>query len=224
MRTYFILNLLPPGGDALTNRLLPLLLASLFLLGGEGKPYLSGHSDDSANITMASLEALVPEGRVLFVDSHLNIDGRRISGKEGCGFIFIDFPTYSYNNETGQLRTYLKPNLTEKTLLILGRGRSHSGDKGSGAGTALEYYDTLDPSVTGLEIVDLARDGTITLQTEEGERSLKPGERYQHVKTLNTTQGDCVMEETQTSSIANWGFINTSQLVFEGSLFGGQAI
>jgi len=138
--------------------------------------------------------------------------------------MFIDFPTYYYDNETSQLRTGIRTNLTEKTLLILGRGTSLSGDKGSGAGTALEYYDTLDPSVTGLEIVDLARDGTVTLQTEEGERSLKPGERYQHVELLNTTEGGCVIEETHTRSIANWGFLNKSRVMPWDSLVGGEEI
>jgi hypothetical protein len=206
----------------MTNRLLPLLLASFFLLGGQSKPELSGSSDDKANLSIARLEAFVPEGSILFVDTHLNIDGKRISGKEGCGFMFIDFPTYTFDNETSQLRTGIRPNLTEKTLLILGRGTSLSGDSGSGAGTALEYYDTLDPSVTGLEIVDLAMDGTITLQTEEGVRSIKPAERYQHVELLNTTVGGCIIEETRTRSIANWGFINKSKVMPWDSLVGGE--
>lgn len=205
----------------MTNRLLPLLLACIFLLGGQSKPEQAGPSDDKANLSIARLEALVPEGSVLFVDTHLNIDGKRISGRENCGFMFIDFPTYYYDNETSQLRTGIQPNLTEKTLLILGRGTSLSGDKGSGAGTALEYYDTLDPSVTGLEIVDLVKDGTIALQTEEGVKSLKPGERYQHVELLNTTEGGCVIEETHTYSIANWGFINKSSVMPWNSLAGG---
>jgi len=208
----------------MTNRLLPLLLASVLLLGGESKPEQTGSSDDKDNLSIARLEALVPEGRLLFVDAHLNIDGKRISGKENCGFMFIDFPTYYYENETGQLHTDIQPNLTEKTLLILGRGTSLSGDSGSGAGTALEYYETLDPSVTGLEIVDLARDGTITIQTEGGVKNLKPGERYQHVELLNQTEGGCIIEETRTRSIANWGFINKSRVLSQNSLSGGEGI
>lgn len=198
-----------------------MLLACIFLLGGQSKPEQPGSSDEEVNLSIAQLDALVPVGCALFIDTHLNIDGKRISGRENCGFIFIDFPTYYYDNETSQLRTGIQPNLTEKTLLILGRGTSLSGDKGSGAGTALEYYDTLDPSVTGLEIVDLAKDGTVVLQTEEGQRSLKPGERYQHVELLNATAEGCVMEETHTYSIANWGFINKSRVVPWNSLAGG---
>jgi hypothetical protein len=205
----------------MNNCLLPLLIASLFLLGGESKLELSGSSDRVANVTIARLEALVPEGSALFVDTLHNIEGKKISGEEMCSFMFIDFPTYFYDNETGQLGTGIPPNLTEKTLLILGRGTSLSGDSGSGAGTALEYYDTLDPAVTGLEIVDLARNGTITLQTDEGVRSLKPGERYQHVEVLNNTKGGCVIEETHTHSIANWGFINKSSVKTWDSPFGG---
>jgi hypothetical protein len=208
----------------MTKHLLPLLLALLFLLGGQSKSAQSGPSDALANLSIAGLEALVPEGSVLFIDTHLNIDGKRISGRENCGFMFIDFPTYTFDNETLQLRTGIQPNLTAKTLLILGRGTSLSGDKGSGAGTALEYYNTLDPSVTGLEIVGLAKDGTVTLQTEEGERSLRPGERYQHVELLNTTESGCAMEETHTHSIANWGFINQSRVVSWNSPAGGEEI
>jgi hypothetical protein len=205
----------------MNNCLLPLLIASLFLLGGESKLELSGSSDEMANLTIARLDALVPEGSALFVDTLHSIEGKKISGEEMCGFMFIDFPTYFYNNETGQLGTGIPPNLTEKTLLILGRGTSLSGDSGSGAATALEYYDTLDPAVTGLEIVDLASDGTITLQTDEGVRSLKPGERYQHVEVQNNTKGGCVIEETQNRSIANWGFINKSSVKTWDSPFGG---
>ncbi|HOV25883.1 MAG TPA: dockerin type I domain-containing protein [Pseudobacteroides sp.] len=81
----------------------------------------------------------IDSDKFLFINTHTNKNGVG----EVDGFMYIDFPTYSYNSETQILLSRVPvKNFDDTTKLIMGTGLSISGTAGSGAATSLTAYST----------------------------------------------------------------------------------
>lgn len=157
----------------------------------------------------------VPEDKYIFIETHENIKG---IGDVG-GYMFVDFPEYSFNKENGTLTSY-RPIAVPPTKVIMGTGGSLSGTVGSGAGTRLTFYDTT--SIEEKFYID--SEGTLhyfyngTWTDREGNVhsdenrwiSIKAGEEWSDVKETSSKYGGSFI---RTYTVANYGFINQENFI-----------
>jgi len=156
-----------------------------------------------------TLPPTVPESvsidpdKFLFIDTHTNKHGIG----EVDGYMFIDFPTYSYRLETKTLSSWIPiNNFDNTTKLIMGGGMSLSGTAGSGAGTSLTAYSTtfkedkfyVDP------------DYTIHIFYCNDWRTVKVGETWEGVVLEKPQVGTGIYSVTYT--VKNLGLLDKSSL------------
>jgi len=153
-----------------------------------------------------SLENLDFEKGLVFFEQWV-----RITGAPGSPYIFIDFPTYRFNEKEGTLTSFMgvfgkgEGKIDPETVnLIVGEGTSLSGVAGSGAASGLEGVESF-PFTTDyqlLQVKEMRADGSLQLERHSDQVSfleftfpnplpshaftLRPGEKltYSTAKTF----------------------------------------
>ncbi len=159
-------------------------------------------------------EAIVIVGkspeRVLFIDQHLHKDGRVLAGS--YAYMFIDFPTYQFDEGTRKLEGMMDFNLTG-LIAIYGSGMSLGGDAGSGAGTGLSPVYSAPTEVSGDMITRVWEDGTVSILHNNQTVTLRPGETWNEVKTWDETANNMgLIRLTTNDTIKNYGFIELGDI------------
>ncbi len=145
------------------------------------------------------------EGRVLFVEQHKNTYGELIAGD--YPFMFIDFPTYFFNEKERVLDANIDVE-SEDMLLVYGSGESLSGDAGSGAATGLSPVYSIPAKVSGDKIARVWDDGTVALEHAGEVITLAPGQSWEDVETNQTSRYNIgLIELTVTDRVVNHGFV-----------------
>jgi hypothetical protein len=152
--------------------------------------------------------------KYVFVDHHIHIHGELIEGE--YPFMFIDFPTYSFDKETSTLRGMIDFDINATLKIVYGSGSSLSGCVGSGAGTVLSGVYELPYEHDGLKIVKIEPDGTAHIEYNGVSIILNTGEELVNtISKIDAQQfGDQIGKAnlTITDRIVNYGILDKSKI------------
>lgn len=156
--------------------------------------------------------------RYVFIEIWQHTDGEVIEGESPHG-ILIDFPMYSFYENTGILEIW--PPLVEipdDFLMVVGRGESLGGVAGGGAVSDLIWVDSLpSANLNGLSVTSLGADGTLSFTYHEMNIILAPGEKWEDVTTsikevMSESGENSLVKYTTTVTIRNYGFQNKNNI------------
>lgn len=148
---------------------------------------------------------------VLFVEQHTSTDGKLIGGS--YPFMFIDFPTYHFSEETRTLSGRIDFDVN-KSVVIYGSGQSLSGDAGSGTAIRLYSIESVPGRVGEDTIARIWEDGTVAINHKNHTITLALGEEWTETTTEEKTNefNSGLMRLTSTDRIKNYGFIERANI------------
>ncbi len=147
---------------------------------------------------------------VLFLEHFTFQTGTQIAGF--CAPICIDFPTYSFNQETRYLTSWTSFKLNDSALIVYGSGLGLDGTAGCGAASGLTFVTTLPYSDRSISINSLDENGTVHLSFGDSPITLAPGQSWVKDTTYIQTWPECESEITQSDRISNFGFLMPYQI------------
>lgn len=162
----------------------------------------------------------VPPGKVLYIDHHIHRHGEAL--EEGYPVIAIDFPTYTFDNETRTLSGLLTFEVNQSLIAVYGSGLSLSGDAGIGAATDLSgVYSIPYEADDGLIIRNITPNGTARIEYRNTTISLATNETWQNVSVGieeeavfggNETGQQGRLKITATDTITNYGLLEREEI------------
>ena len=151
--------------------------------------------------------------KYVFIDHHVHIEGVCVEGECQPGPM-IDFPTYTFAEETGTLNSQFAVEVNDALKVVYGNGMSLGGAAGGGAGTGLtEVYD-VPAVIEGLRIVQVDRDGTVYLEYAGELLVLAPGQTWTVETEELREQGAGKANLTTTDQFVNYGILDKAKIVF----------
>ena len=201
------------------NRFTASVCALAVLLLGAA-PFLPACRRATPTPTAGPAEWLIPADKYVFVERWIDVYGGSI------GSMFIDFPTYEFDQNSGELKPYIVPPGTwfplddlSQLKVVYGRGTSRTGPAGSGANskvfaiTALPFTETpkddTDVLVT-IERVDA--DGTVHLKRGSQQIVLPPGQSWTRDGESNVEWGGVKFVIAARERITNYGAADKSKI------------
>ena len=154
----------------------------------------------------------LPAGQVLFIDRHVHVDGTCVEGECLPGPM-IDFPTYSFDPETGTLDSRLVLEVSDDLKVLYGNGMSLGGIAGGGAATGLTGVYTVPAEIEGLSIVQVDRDGTAYLEHGGALLVLAPAETWTNTTEEVREQGTGKARLITTDTIVNYGILDKDNIL-----------
>lgn len=153
--------------------------------------------------------------RYLFIEQHNLINGELISGPEPP-LIQIDFPTYSFDPDSGKLYGIINFNVDHNLEVIFGSGTCLTGTAGGGCGTGLTGIYSI-PFVKGdFELLKFDETGRIVFEYKNQVYSLNAGEEWTSAKTYFDTiiheEIVSISKITDSEKITNFGFIENEKV------------
>jgi hypothetical protein len=157
----------------------------------------------------------VPEGEYLLVEywEH-NVLGA------SCEGLCIDFPTYGFDPQSGELFFYAS-NSPDPALVLgdddagyVGSGESLGG-AGYGASSGLTKISSCPLSQDGVTLRHVSEGGTVTLERQGQTIILAPGETWvseEQVEVWDWMNPACVVTSTQ--RLTNYGFQDRDKIVY----------
>lgn len=156
------------------------------------------------------------EGEYVFIDQHIHTYGELIEGDHLPSN--IDFPTYSFDNETGILEEWSETSLeiNESLKAIYGHGQSLSGVAGSGKATGLSGVYELPYKEDKFRILKIDSNGTAYLEYKKVSIILRSGEEWTNITSkisISDYKGQTSKANlTITNKIINYGILNKSKI------------
>ena len=161
---------------------------------------------------------IIDTDKCIFIDEHTNVHGTLLSGPRPP-LISVDFPTYSFNINTGELTGIIDFDLTPSLKIIYGSGASFSGTAGSGSATGLKGVYSIPYKEGIFEITEYDSDGKIKINYKDSVLFLAAGEKWVIETNYNDTTREgneiSISKITSTTKIENFGIINKSNIVVE---------
>jgi hypothetical protein len=155
----------------------------------------------------------LPADKYLFIDHHVHVDGVCVEGECQPGPM-IDFPTYTFAEETGTLNSWIAVEVNDALKVVYGNGMSLSGVAGGGAGTRLTEVYTVPAKIEGLRIVQVDRDGTAYVEYGGELLVLAPGQEWTKTTEEVRLQSVGRARLTTTDRIVNHGILDKDKIVF----------
>lgn len=155
------------------------------------------------------------KNQYLFIEQHTTVSGELMTGPEPP-LMQIDFPTYTFHEETGILDGIIEFSTGVDLKIIYGSGACLTGTAGGGCATGLTGIYEIPFERDGFELLKLDDSGEIIFIYDEDVQNLLPGEDW-----INTfTKLDTVMVDDQMSismityneRVTNFGFQDKSNI------------
>lgn len=151
----------------------------------------------------------------LFLEQHTTISGELMTGPEPPQ-MQIDFPTYTFHEETGILDGIIDFSTGDDLKIIYGSGACLTGTAGGGCATGLTGIYEIPFERDGFELLKLDESGEIVFIYNGEVQNLLPGEDW--ISTF--TELDTVMVDGQMSismityneRVTNFGFQEKSNI------------
>lgn len=164
----------------------------------------------------SEVQGTISSSKYVFIEHHISVYGEPVEGK--YPFMFIDFPLYFFNENTGSLDVnQLNIEINDSLKAVYGDGMELGGCAGSGMSTyAYGVYD-LPYERDKLKILEIEGDGTVHLSYNSLSIVLKSGEKWSNVESIiDTKESNGVNTKarlTTTDTIVNYGILDKSKIV-----------
>jgi hypothetical protein len=152
----------------------------------------------------------VPASKTLFLEHYLNANGTVIEGKSP--FKTVNFPTYWYNQNTGQLNGRIDFPVNSSLIMIFGDVLTLSGNFGEGTGNKLFGVYSLPVTADHAVIYSIDRSGNVVMNVNKKTIVLKPGESYSYSANETLGERNALIEVNYTHTYVNHGFIDKNRI------------
>jgi len=183
-------------------------------------PFLAACRRATPTPTPVPAQWVISTDKYVFVERWIEVYG----GSPGS--MFIDFPTYEFNQETGGLKPYIVPPghwfpLDDMSQLevVFGRGTSRTGPAGAGANskvfaiTALPFTETPKDDTDVLVTVErIDADGTVHLKRGNQPIVLPPGQSWTIDGESTVEWGGVTFTIVARERITNYGVLDKSKI------------
>jgi len=154
-------------------------------------------------------DSLVSKDSFVFIEQHIEVNTRAL--KENCSKnLDIDFQGYEFDPEKGVIRGDINFDI-DKVEIVYGSWLSLRGDTGQGEMKRLTGINEGYRS-DNVGIKELENDGTITLDYDGGEITLRPEEEWDIVSEKIIEGKECRFNQTMTTRIRNQGMLKKSNI------------
>jgi len=140
----------------------------------------------------------------LFLEVWVHIDGKVLEGSPRK--LMIDFPTYRFNPDRGELSGFMDFDVNASHILILGMGHSLSGDAGGGVSSKLWAVDKLPFDLNNVKILKVDGD-KVYLMYGGVNITLRPGEKWETTKEYVESSDGSKIRFTEKITIKNYGYV-----------------
>ncbi len=151
----------------------------------------------------------------LFIEQHRISYGELVSGPEPP-LIQIDFPTYSFDNDSGKLHGIIDFKVDNSLEVIFGSGTCLTGTAGGGCASGLTGIYKIPFRKGNFELLKFDETGRIVFEYKNQAYSLNSGEEWTSVKTyfdtVNHNGQISVSKITDSERITNYGFIENQNI------------
>jgi hypothetical protein len=174
----------------------------------------------SQHVNNTTTNTSLPLDKYIFINHIKYYNGTVIEGS--AGYMYIDFPLYSWNEYDKSIKTYSYNISTDNLIAIYGYWESLGGDIGSGASAGASGISDLPYNNGNFTLSKIDVDGTIYVRYEDQNVTLRPGQNWSRITSwikvdqyLNYTTK---MNETSkvnmilTDTIYNYGLWNKSNV------------
>jgi hypothetical protein len=153
------------------------------------------------------LEASYPTSdQYLFIEQFKYVYGELIEG-DTVAIIQIDFPTYSFNENTGILNSgFINFKVNHDLKAIIGRGEGLGGMAGGGAATMLFGFYSIPAKQNNLILQVVEKNGSAAIEYMGTSLYLKKGEVWINKYDSVDVQEHAKIKLTITDEIKNFGF------------------
>lgn len=153
----------------------------------------------------------IPSDKYVFIDHHIHEHGKSIVGY--CMKLWIDFPTYRFDEKTGILIGEINFDINETLKVVYGSGASLSGDVGGGAATRLLGVYELPYERGHFKILKIDSDGTAYIEYKGVSIVLKSGEEWVNITSrIQSCPPRGIAKLTITDKIINYGILDKSKV------------
>jgi hypothetical protein len=152
----------------------------------------------------------VPASKALFLEHYLNANGTVIEGKSP--FKTVNFPTYWFNQNTGQLNGRIDFPVNSSLIMIFGDVLTLSGNFGEGTGNKLFGVYSLPVTADHAVIYSMDMSGNVVININKKTVVLKPGESHSYSKNETLREHNAIIEVNYTHTYINHGFIDKNRI------------
>ncbi len=154
----------------------------------------------------------LPANQVVFIDHQVRIEGECVEGDCQPGPM-IDFPTHGFDPDSRSVHSRLPLDVNDELKVLYGDGTSLRGVAGGGAATRLMAVYAVPAEVEGVRIVQVDRDGTVTLEVRGEVLVLAPDETWTNTTEEVREQGAGRARLTTTEQIYNYGIVDKANIL-----------
>ena len=154
----------------------------------------------------------LPANQVVFVDHQVRIEGECVEGDCQPGPM-IDFPTHGFDPDSRSVHSRLPLDVNDELKVLYGDGTSLRGVAGGGAATRLMAVYAVPAEVEGVRIVQVDRDGTVTLEVRGEVLVLAPDETWTNTTEEVREQGAGRARLITTEQIYNYGIVDKANIL-----------
>ncbi len=140
----------------------------------------------------------------LFLEVWCHTNGKALEGPPRK--LMIDFPTYRFNPDKGELSGLMDFDVNASHILILGMGYSLSGDAGGGVSSELWAIDKLPFDLDNVKILKVEGD-SIYLTYEGTNITLEPGDKWEKTREYVKLADGSKIRFTERITIKNYGYV-----------------
>lgn len=159
--------------------------------------------------TVDDVNTLSP-GKVVFIEHNLLANGTVVNGQ--VPFRAVNFPNYWFNQNTRQLNGNIDFPLNESLLAIFGDTLTLRGDFGAGTGNKLFGIYSLPVKADQATIYSIDQFGTVTLNVNNQNINLRPGEEYQFNQAETLREDNGTVNVVYENRYVNHGIINKNAI------------
>jgi hypothetical protein len=171
---------------------------------------LSQQSMPSDNGYSSAMPGLYGSSKVVFLEHNMVANGTVVQGE--VPFRSVNFPSYWFNANTGQLNGEIDFPINNSLILIFGDSLTLTGNFGSGTGNKLYGAYSLPVGADQATIYSVDRFGDITMRVNDRLLTLKPGKTYTYSENESLSDGNGVVNVVYNHTYTNHGLIDKSSI------------
>jgi hypothetical protein len=164
-------------------------------------------------VLAAALQAMYADAsnsRVLFLEHYLLANGTVVKGD--APFRSVNFPTYWFNENTGQLNGKIDFPINNSLQMIFGDVLTLRGNFGAGTGNKLFGVSRLPVAANQAVIYSIDLSGNVIMRVNGKMMALKPGRSYTYSENETITDKGAVVDVMYNHTYVNHGLIDKKQL------------
>lgn len=144
--------------------------------------------------------------RVVFLEHYMVANGTVVDGE--APFRSVNFPSYWYNENTGQLKGKIGFPINDSLVMIFGDVLTLQGNFGAGTGNKLFGIYSLPAYAGEAVIYSVDMNGNIVMDINDNMVILKPGTAYKYTQNETLEEDNAIVEVEYTLTYVNHGFID----------------